>query len=50
MPAVLVECGFASNRVEGRELSSPEYQQAISDGIAQGIARFVRAGGHAGNL
>jgi N-acetylmuramoyl-L-alanine amidase len=36
-PAVLVECGFLSNRVEGGEARDSEYRDALADKIAQAI-------------
>ena len=35
--AVLVECGFISNRSESRRCSDPDHRQAIAEGIARGI-------------
>ena len=37
MPACLVETGFLSNEKDREMLSSPEYQEALSSGIAQGV-------------
>jgi N-acetylmuramoyl-L-alanine amidase len=36
-PAVLVECGFLSNRSEGREARNGEYRELLADKIAQAI-------------
>src|SRR5712664_2112929 len=36
-PAVLVECGFLSNRLEGGEARDAEYREALADRIAEGI-------------
>jgi N-acetylmuramoyl-L-alanine amidase len=36
-PAVLVECGYLSNRGEGREALSQEYREVLADRIAQAI-------------
>ena len=36
-PAVLVECGFLSNRAEGREARNGEYRELLADKIAQAI-------------
>ena len=37
--AVLVECGFISNRAEAARLSSPQGQQALAEALARGIMR-----------
>ncbi len=37
-PAVLVECGFLTNRNEARLLSTPAYQGRLAEAIAEGIA------------
>src|SRR5437762_1034304 len=36
-PAVLVECGFLSNRKEGNEARSTEYRELLADRIAEAI-------------
>src|SRR6184192_1000087 len=36
-PAVLVECGYLSNRSEGREARNGEYRELLADRIAQAI-------------
>ena len=36
-PAVLVECGFLSNRAEGREARSAGYREELADKIAEAI-------------
>src|SRR5437660_10772316 len=36
-PAVLVECGYLSNRLEGREAWNGEYRELLADKIAQAI-------------
>lgn len=42
-PAVLVECGFLSNREEARMLAQSAYQQRVALSIAEGITdHFVR--------
>lgn len=49
-PAVLVECGYLSNRAEGYEAQSEEYRERLADKIAQAIVeeRFG-AGVYRGN-
>ena len=37
VPAVLVECGFLSNRTEGGEARSSEYREILADKIAEAI-------------
>ncbi|MBP3460753.1 MAG: N-acetylmuramoyl-L-alanine amidase [Lachnospiraceae bacterium] len=37
MPSCLVETGFLSNPAERRNLTDPEYQEQIAEGIVQGI-------------
>ncbi len=37
MPSVLVECGFLTNQREYEKLIRADYQQAIAEGIADGI-------------
>lgn len=41
VPAVLVETGFISNPIEGRELTTPAYQQKLATAIAQGVETFL---------
>jgi len=36
-PAVLVECGFLSNRLEGGEARDSEYREALADRISEAI-------------
>jgi N-acetylmuramoyl-L-alanine amidase len=36
-PAVLVECGFLSNRYEGNEARNAEYRELLADKIAEAI-------------
>jgi N-acetylmuramoyl-L-alanine amidase len=36
-PAVLVECGFISNRAEAARCGTPEFREALSARIAQAI-------------
>jgi N-acetylmuramoyl-L-alanine amidase len=44
MAAVLLELGFVSHPVEGRDLARPARQDAIASSIAAGIAAWRRAG------
>jgi N-acetylmuramoyl-L-alanine amidase len=41
VPAVLVECGFMSNPVEDRLLSSAHYQDKLARGIADGVMVYL---------
>ena len=50
MPCVLVETAFITHPVEGKYLSSSEYQDALAEGLFLGIARFLRTGFMAKNL
>jgi len=47
MPSILVEVAFISNRKEARRMRSPKYRQALAEGIAKGIMRFVGIGSRA---
>lgn len=40
IPAVLLECGFISNKTEGYRLSTKDYQEKIADGIVDGIKTY----------
>src|SRR5436305_660107 len=48
-PAVLVECGFLSNRLEGGEARDAEYRETLADRIAEAVVepRYGAAGYHA---
>lgn len=37
MPSCLVETGFLTNAAERRKLTDPEYQDAVAEGIANGV-------------
>jgi len=50
MPAVLVECGFLSNRDEARRLSIAAYQEVLADGISEAVVHYLRTDAAAGNL
>jgi N-acetylmuramoyl-L-alanine amidase len=41
MPSILVETSFLSNKMEERRLASTEYQDAIADGVVEGVRAFV---------
>lgn len=41
MPAVLVECGFMTNKNEMKLLKEPMYQQQCADGISTGILLYI---------
>jgi N-acetylmuramoyl-L-alanine amidase len=43
-PAVLVECGFLTNRYEGRRCASGAYREALAEAIARGLV-IQRHGG-----
>ena len=45
-PAVLVECGFLSNRLEGGEARDAEYRNQLADRIAEAIVEQRSGGGH----
>ncbi len=40
IPAILVECGFLSNKDEAKKLADLAYQDQLADAIAQGIERY----------
>jgi len=40
VPSMLVETAFISNPNEARKLASPDYQEQLARGIANGIARY----------
>jgi len=42
MPAVLVECGFLSNRSEEKLLRQSAHRERLAEGISRGIAEFAR--------
>lgn len=41
-PSILVECGFISNPEEELNLQSPQYQNLLSQAIADGVESFLR--------
>ena len=42
-PAVLLECGFLSNRAEENKLMTAKYRETIARGIADGITTYLAA-------
>ena len=40
MPAVLVEVGFITHPLEAKRLANSKYQQALAEGLANGIERY----------
>ncbi len=42
MPAILVECGFITNKKEARQLNSSSYQNKLAKGISQGVCDFIK--------
>ncbi len=40
MPGVLIECGFISNAAEELRLGTPEYQEKLARGIADGVTAY----------
>lgn len=45
MPAILVEASFLTHPVEAQMLQTDRYRQALADGIAEGIQRYVQSTG-----
>ncbi len=43
VPSVFVEVGYLSNETEDRLLSSPQHQDKVAEGIAQGVLEYVIA-------
>lgn len=41
VPCLLVQCGYLSNPVEDRLLSSPHYQDKLGSGLADGIVQYL---------
>ena len=39
--AILVECGFITNDKEEQKLLDEQYQNQLSEGIAQGVLTFL---------
>lgn len=42
MPAILIECGFISNKTDRKRLLYSRYQKRIADGIAKGVVEYVK--------
>ncbi|MEO0131317.1 MAG: N-acetylmuramoyl-L-alanine amidase [candidate division WOR-3 bacterium] len=42
MPAVLIECGFLTNRTQARQLNDPKYQNKVAEAIYQGIMNYIK--------
>jgi len=42
MPAVLIECGFLSNKSEEKLLRRPEHRERLAEGICRGIVEFTK--------
>jgi N-acetylmuramoyl-L-alanine amidase len=42
MPAVLVECGFLSNKSEEKLLRQTDHRERLAEGICRGITEFAR--------
>ncbi|UCF84635.1 MAG: N-acetylmuramoyl-L-alanine amidase [Desulfobacteraceae bacterium] len=43
MPAILVETGFLTNRMEGKRLLSKRYQESIAEGICDGVNNYINS-------
>lgn len=41
VPAVIVECGFLSNRREAEKLAGEEYQQELAAAVVKGTLRYL---------
>ena len=46
LPAILVEGGFVSNRMEAARVNQPGYRQNLAAAIARGLIRFANAMGN----
>ena len=42
MPSVLVEVGYITNPIEGKNLLTDRYQSFLAKGIAKGIDRYIK--------
>lgn len=45
LPAILVEGGFVSNRMEAAQINTSGYRQRLAEAIARGVIKFVNAMG-----
>jgi len=45
LPAILVEGGFVSNRMEAARVNRDDYRQSLAQAIARGVIRFVNVMG-----
>ncbi len=43
MPSILIEVAFISNARECKRLTNPTFQERLSDGIIQGIRKYIKA-------
>jgi N-acetylmuramoyl-L-alanine amidase len=43
MPAILVETGFLTNRMERKRLLSKTYQKSVAEGISAGINAYIKS-------
>jgi len=50
MPAILVECAYINNSIEGALLAEPEFRQKVAQAIFNGIKQYEYAYGHAENI
>jgi hypothetical protein len=46
LPAILVEGGFVSNRMEAARVNQPDYRQKLAEDIARGVIRFANVMGN----
>lgn len=46
LPAILVEGGFVSNRMESARVNKDDYRQSLAQSIARGVIRFVNIMGN----
>ena len=44
MPAILVEASFITEPREAAALATDPYRQALADGIAEGVVRYLQRG------
>ncbi len=45
LPAILVEGGFVSNRMEAARVNRPDYRQSLAQAIARGVIKFCNSMG-----